>query len=204
MTDEIEASADITKASIVNIKDNVLNIKEGGYVYIKNIVNLYNIYNSGGIGGETKGITISLKLTANSSYNNSTNADNSYTLLDFNYNHLINPKTSENAPIIVKLIRLDNQLQIYNLLFKIGNDTTNHIIINNNNLEYLTHIVWTISENNTWVINIKNDISNISKIHNSSIGIKNVFYTDKYIGKSFDLDYGDWDTENLNIKDFKI
>ena len=205
VTDEIEASADITKASIVNIKDNVLNIKEGGYVYIKNIVNLYNIYNSGGIGGETKGITISLKLTANSSYNNSIDADNSYTLLDFNYNHLINPTTSEKAPIIVKLIRQNNsELQTYNLLFRIGNDT-NKKIINNINLSYLTHIAWTISENNTWVINIINEVGYYkTETYDSSIGIKNVFYTDKYIGKRLDLDNGDWDTENLNIKDFKI
>jgi len=206
VTDEIEASADITKASIVNIKDNVLNIKEGGYVYIKNIVNLYNIYNSGGIGGETKGITISLKLTANSSYNNSIDADNSYTLLDFNYNHLINPTTSEKAPIIVKLIRQNNsELQTYNLLFRIGNDT-NKKIINNINLSYLTHIAWTISENNTWVIYIKSDMGgdHTSYIYKSDIGIKNVFYTDKYIGKRFELNNGDWDTANLYINDFKI
>ena len=161
MTDEIEADAVITNASIVDDfldkNDNFLNINDKGYVYIKNVVNLYNIYNSGGIGGETKGITISLKLTASSLYN-SIGANNSYTLLYFSYNHLINPKTSENAPIIVKLIRLDKENQIYDLLFEIGNDT-NKKKIYNINLDNFTHIVWTISENNTWHIHIKDNIS---------------------------------------------
>ena len=148
VTDEIEAEAIITNALIVN---NSLNIKDRGYVYIKNVVNLYNIYNSGGIGGAIKGITISLKLTAFSSYKNFPGADNSYTLLDFRYNHLINPKISEDAPIIVKLIRQNSEAQTYNLLFRIGNET-NEKIINNINLSYLTHIAWTISENNTWQI----------------------------------------------------
>jgi hypothetical protein len=49
-----------------------------------------------------------------------------------------------------------------------------------------------------------NGTTDSSKIHESSIGIKNVFYTDKYIGKRFELDYGDWDTANLYISDFKI
>src|SRR6056300_292201 len=44
VTDEIEAEAIITNALIVN---NSLNIKDRGYAYIKNVVNLYNIYNSG-------------------------------------------------------------------------------------------------------------------------------------------------------------
>lgn len=199
VTDEIEANAVITNSLIVN---NSLNIKDRGYAYIKNVVNLYNIYNSGGIGGSTKGITISLKLTAFSSYKNFIGADNSYTLLDFRYNHLINPKISEDAPIIVKLIRQKSETQTYNLLFRIGNET-NDKIINNINLSYLTHITWTISENNTWQIYL-NATTDPSKIHESSIGIKNVFYTDKYIGKRFELDYGDWDTANLYISDFKI
>jgi len=199
VTDEIEAEAIITNALIVN---NSLNIKDRGYAYIKNVVNLYNIYNSGGIGGAIKGITISLKLTAFSSYKNFVGADNSYTLLDFRYNHLINPKISEDAPIIVKLIRQNSEMQAYNLLFRIGNET-NEKIINNINLSYLTQIVWTISENNTWQIYL-NGTTDSSKIHESSIGIKNVFYTDKYIGKRFELDYGDWDTANLYISDFKI
>lgn len=199
VTDEIEAEAIITNALIVN---NSLNIKDRGYAYIKNVVNLYNIYNSGGIGGAIKGITISLKLTAFSSYKSSIGADNSYTLLDFRYNHLINPKISEDAPIIVKLIRQNNDLQVYNLLFRIGNET-NEKIINNINLSYLTHIAWTISENNIWQIYL-NATTDSSKTHESSIGIKNVFYTDKYIGKRFELDYGDWDTANLYISDFKI
>lgn len=199
VTDEIEANAVITNSLIVN---NSLNIKDRGYAYIKNVVNLYNIYNSGGIGGSTKGITISLKLTAFSSYKNFIGADNSYTLLDFRYNHLINPKISEDAPIIVKLIRQKSDAQTYNLLFRIGNET-NEKIINNINLSYLTHITWTISENNTWQIYL-NATTDPSKIHESSIGIKNVFYTDKYIGKRFELDYGDWDTANLYISDFKI
>lgn len=199
VTDEIEAEAIITNALIVN---NSLNIKDRGYAYIKNVVNLYNIYNSGGIGGAIKGITISLKLTAFSSYKSSIGADNSYTLLDFRYNHLINPRISEDAPIIVKLIRQNNDLQVYNLLFRIGNET-NEKIINNINLSYLTHIAWTISENNIWQIYL-NSTTDSSKTHESSIGIKNVFYTDKYIGKRFELDYGDWDTANLYISDFKI
>lgn len=199
VTDEIEAGAIVTTALIVN---NSLNIKDRGYVYIKNIVNLYNIYNSGGIGGAIKGITISLKLTAFSSYKNFIGADNSYTLLDFRYNHLINPKISEDAPIIVKLIRQNSETQTYNLLFRIGNET-NEKIINNINLSYLTHIAWTISENNIWQIYL-NATTDPSKTHESSIGIKNVFYTDKYIGKRFELDYGDWDTANLYISDFKI
>jgi len=199
VTDEIEADAIVTTALIVN---NSLNIKDRGYVYIKNIVNLYNIYNSGGIGGAVKGITISLKLTAFSSYKNFIGADNSYTLLDFRYNHLINPKISEDAPIIVKLIRQNSETQTYNLLFRIGNET-NEKIINNINLSYLTHIAWTISENNIWQIYL-NATTDPSKTHESSIGIKNVFYTDKYIGKRFELDYGDWDTANLYISDFKI
>ena len=199
VADEIEAEAVITNAFIV---DNSLNIKDRGYAYIKNIVNLYNIYNSGGIGGTKKGITISLKLTAFSLYNSTIGADNSYTLLDFRYNHLINPKISEDAPIIVKLIRQNSEEQTYNLLFRIGNET-NEKIINNINLSYLTHIAWTISENKTWQIYL-NATSDSSKTHESSIGIKNVFYTDKYIGKRFELDYGDWDTANLNVSDFKI
>jgi len=199
VADEIEAEAVITNASIIS---NSLNIKDRGYAYIKNVVNLYNIYNSGGIGGTKKGITISLKLTAFSLYNSTIGADNSYTLLDFRYNHLINPKISEEAPIIVKLIRQNSETQIYNLLFRIGN-VTNEKIINNINLSYLTHIAWTISENNTWQIYL-NATTDSSKTHESSIGIKNVFYTDKYIGKRFELDYGDWDTANLNVSDFKI
>ena len=199
VTDEIEADAIVTTALIVN---NSLNIKDRGYAYIKNVVNLYNIYNSGGIGGAIKGITISLKLTAFSSYKNFIGADNSYTLLDFRYNHLINPKISEDAPIIVKLIRQNSETQTYNLLFRIGNET-NEKIINNINLSYLTHIAWTISENNIWQIYL-NATTDPSKTHESSIGIKNVFYTDKYIGKRFELDYGDWDTANLYISDFKI
>ena len=185
-----------------NIEDTFLRIIDRKFVYIKNVVNLYNIYNTGGIGGNSKGITISFKLTAFSSYKSGIGADNSYTVLDFRYNHLINPKTSEDAPIIVKLIRQNTATQTYNILFRIGNET-NEKIINNINLNYETHISWTISDNNTWQIYL-NATTDSSKNHNSSLGIKNVFYTDKYIGKKFELDYGDWDTASLNIKDFKI
>ena len=89
-----------------NIEDSFLRIIDRKFVYIKNVVNLYNIYNSGGIGGSVKGITISFKLTAFSSYKTGIGSDNSYTLLDFRYNHLINPKTTEDSPIIVKLCTL--------------------------------------------------------------------------------------------------
>lgn len=198
--DEVETDA-VTTNSLL-IVNNSLNIKDRGYAYIKNIVNLYNIYNSGGIGGTTKGITISFKISALSSYKDFDGADNSYTLLDFRYNHLINPDISNDAPIIVKLIRQNSDTQIYNLLFRIGNET-NEITINDIDLINLTHIAWTISENNIWQIYL-NATTDSSKTHESSIGIKNVFYTDKYIGKRFELDYGDWDTANLYINDFKI
>ena len=44
-----------------NIEDTFLRIIDRKFVYIKNVVNLYNIYNTGGIGGNSKGITISFK-----------------------------------------------------------------------------------------------------------------------------------------------
>lgn len=197
--EENNVNAVVTNLTIYN---NTLNVKDRGYVYIKNHVNLYNIYNTGGIGGVTKGITISFKLTAFSIYKNGIGADNSYTILDFRYNHLINPKSSEDSPIIVKLIRQNNESQTYNILFKIGNET-NEKIINNINLSYLTHVSWTISENNTWQIYL-NGTTDPSKTHSSSFSIKNVFYTDKYIGKRFELNDGDWDTANMYISDFKI
>ena len=181
--------------------NNSLELIDRSYAFIKNFVNLYNIYNKGGIGGNKIGITFCFTIKASAIYK-SGGEDNSYTIIDFRYEHLINPSISTYSPIVVKVIRQQFGTNSFNIVFSIGNET-NEKIINNINLSDYVHIAWTISEDNIWNIYL-NAITDNSKIHNSTYSIKNVFYTEKYIGKRYGLNYGDWDTAKLNIKNFKI
>ena len=182
--------------------NNSLELIDKSYAYIKNYVNIYNIYNIGGIGGNNIGITFCFTIKANASYKSGNGEDNTYTIIDFRYNHLINPSVEKFSPIVVKIIRQQFGTNSFNIVFMIGNET-NMKIINNINLNDYVHIAWTISENNLWNIYL-NSITDNSYIYNSLFSIKNVFYTDKYIGKRYEFNYGDWDTARLNIKDFKI
>jgi len=71
---------------------------------LKILFNLYNIYNKGGIGGNKIGITFCFTIKASAIYK-SGGEDNSYTIIDFRYEHLINPSISTYSPIVVKVIR---------------------------------------------------------------------------------------------------
>tara|TARA_B100000795_G_C22806145_1_gene444984 strand:- start:310 stop:2274 length:1965 start_codon:yes stop_codon:yes gene_type:complete len=203
ITVNINSDLVITYNDIIN---NSLRLRNRNYAFIKNQVNLYNIYNKNDIGGESIGITFTFTIKTSVIYKDYQNADNSYTVLDFNYNHIINPSTLDYSPIVIKLVRLDipddETQQIFNLLLRIGTET-NEFILYNINLNDFTHITWCISSNNIWTIYL-NSITDSSKTYTSSKEIKNVFYTEKYIGKKYGNENGDWDTGSLFIKNFKI
>jgi len=191
------------------ISQNALNLSDGMYASLSDSINLYNIYNNDSdIGGNLKGITFSLTLKANAYYKPNIGDDNSYNILDFRYNHLINENVSLRSPIIIEIIKQSpvtlNDTYIFDIKFRIGNEL-NILLIQDLDLRVFTHISWTISSENKWEVYI-NGITNLSKSHNSTQFIKNVFYTHKYIGKKYDVNQinGDWFSNNALIKDFKI
>lgn len=205
ISENINADLEVTNSDIV---DDSLRIRTHNYAFVKNQVNLYNIYSeNNGIGGEKTGITFTftVKTAVNFIEGTGDDVDNSYTIIDFRYDHLINATTVDDSPIVVKVIRLkteDIQQQIFDLSFKIGTET-NEFILYNINLDDFTHITWCISDNNIWTIYL-NSITDLSKTYTSSKSLINVYYTEKYIGKRYGYKNGDWNTGSLYIKNFKI
>jgi hypothetical protein len=191
------------------ISENALNLSDGMYASLSDSINLYNIYNNDSdIGGDLKGITFSLTLKANASYKPNIGDDNSYNILDFRYNHLINNNISLHTPVIIEIIKQSpatlNDTYIFDIKFRIGNEL-NTLLIQDIDFRVFTHISWTISHDNEWKVYI-NGITNSSNSHNSTQSIKSVFYTHKYIGKKYNVDQinGDWFSNNALVKDFKI
>jgi len=187
------------------IENNSLLIANDEYATLSNSINIYNIYNNEeNIGGNTVGISFSFDIKAHSTYNSLTN--NIYTILHFGYDHLKNIKNNLTFPIIIKLIT-KNSSNIYDIIFKIGSSTDENIstlIVPDQNLSNFKNICWTISNSTTNNWNIYIDNVKI-ETYTSSNSIDNVFYTGKYIGKSFIGEIGEWRFENkLNIKNFKI
>lgn len=203
ITENINADLEVTNSDIVN---DSLRLRTWNYAFVKNQVNLYNIYSENdGIGGKNTGITFTFTIKTAVNFIEGTGVDNSYTIIDFRYDHLINATTVDDSPIVVKVIRLkteDVQQQIFNLSFKIGTET-NEFILYNINLNNFTHITWCISENNIWTIYL-NSVTDSSKTYTSSKGLINVYYTEKYIGKRYGYENGDWNIGSLYIKNFKI
>ena len=145
ITENINADLEVTNSDIVN---DSLRLRTWNYAFVKNQVNLYNIYSENdGIGGKNTGITFTFTIKTAVNFIEGTGVDNSYTIIDFRYDHLINATTVDDSPIVVKVIRLkteDTQQQIFNLSFKIGTET-NEFILYNINLNNFTHITWCIS-----------------------------------------------------------
>lgn len=213
ITDYVTCDLNLRQGSVFTnfIDNNSLLLFNKSYASLSNSINLYNIYNNiethfNYVGGNTKGITFSMKIKAYATYK-SGGQDNAYTIIDFSYDHLIRPNIANYSPITIKIIKqppflnVDN-LSTFNISFTIGNET-NELVVNNINFEDFIHVAWCISEDNTWTIYI-NGITDSSKTFKSSKSIQNVFYTNKYIGKRANSALGDWDTSSLYIKDFKI
>jgi hypothetical protein len=185
------------------ITNNSLRLIDGTYATLSNSINLYNIYNNElSIGGNTQGIAISFTIKADSRYY--VDVDNDYTVFYFGYNHLINTSTNGDAPIYVRIIKQprpenSNEITIFNVTFTIGNEVNEKTLFNID-LKNYTHICWTISANNVWNIYIN---SVLVSTYESLKQIANVFYTDKYIGKSNNAN-NSGNTYNMFVKDFKI
>jgi len=188
------------------IENNSLLIADDEYATLSNSINIYNIYNNEeNIGGSKVGISFSFDVKASAIYNSLT--DNSYTILHFGYDHLKNIKNNLTFPIIIKLIKKNSIFQYFDIVFKIGSSIDNSIstlIILNQNLSNFVNICWTISNstNENWNIYINNVKV---KTYTSLYTINKVFYTGKYIGKSFTNEIGEWSGSNkLYIKNLKI
>lgn len=201
-------------------------IKNNNYIELSNNINLYNIYNNGGIGGDTIGISFSFKIKIPYNSSNIINMDEKYFILNFGYYHLhIDSYRNEYAGITVYVKRNINR-NLYDIVFLIGNledenneEKTKYIIkkyIEGIDLTIENHICWTIAENNDWHIYISTKNEVYTKLNNYK-SIKNVFYTDKNIGRRFITRYSNntlkteliynygWNNNiELNIKDFKI
>ena len=188
------------------IENNSLLIGGDEYATLSNSINIFNIYNNEeNIGGDKIGISFSFDIKASATYNSST--DNSYTILHFDYDHVNNIKETLTFPIIIKLIKKNSIDNVFDIVFKIGNSIEENIstlTISNQDLTDFKNICWTISNSidENWNIYI-NNVKIIT--YTSLYHINKVFYTGKYIGKSFNSQIGEWRFSNkLNIKNLKI
>lgn len=187
------------------------------YLELTNNIHLYNIYNTGGIGGKNIGISFSFKIKVLQD-NNVDNENKKYYIFNFGYYHLHlnNTQRDKYSGILVYIKKTINNL--YDMYFTIGYEDESPdstYIINNINLSIENHICWTIASDNKWVINISTKTEKFEKANNKPIN--NVFYTEKNIGRKFISTFYDatkltkityvngWDdTIKLYIKDFKI
>jgi hypothetical protein len=187
------------------ISQNSLHLIAGTYATLSNSINIYNIFNNETvIGGNAKGITISFAIKANTRYYDDAETENDYTVFYFGYDHLINTSNNGVAPIYVSIVKQprpenSNENTIFNIIFTIGNEVNQKILFNID-LESNTHICWTISAENVWNIYIN---AVLVSTYESTKAIANVFYTDKYIGKSNNPS-ASGTTYNIFLKDFKI
>lgn len=192
-------------------------IGKDNYLELTNNIHLYNIYNSGGIGGKDIGISFSFKIKVLQD-NNIDTVNKKYYIFNFGYYHLhLNGNQRDKYSGILVYIKknIDN---LYDMYFTIGYEDESPdstYIINNINLSIDNHICWTIASDNKWVINISTKTEKFEKANNKPIN--NVFYTEKNIGRKFistfydatkltKITYNDgWDdTIKLYLKDFKI
>lgn len=188
------------------IENQSLLIANDEYATLSNSINIYNIYNNEeNIGGDTVGISFSFDIKASATYDSL--KDNSYTILHFGYDHLKNIKNDLSFPIIIKLIKKNNILNFFDIVFKIGSSISENIstlIIPNQELTEFKNICWTISNSidENWNIYV-NNVKIIT--YTSLYTINKVFYTGKYIGKSFTSQFGEWRlSSKLYVKNFKI
>lgn len=192
-------------------------IGKDNYLELTNNIHLYNIYNSGGIGGKDIGISFSFKIKVLQD-NNVDTVNKKYYIFNFGYYHLhLNGNQRDKYSGILVYIKknIDN---LYDMYFTIGYEDESPdstYIINNINLSIDNHICWSISSDNKWTINISTKTEKFEKANNKPIS--NVFYTEKNIGRKFistfydatkltKITYNDgWDdTIKLYLKDFKI
>jgi len=209
-------STDLTKECGFNYGYAV--IGTDNYLELTNNIHLYNIYNSGGIGGKDMGISFSFKTKVLRDNNAGSAADKKYYIFNFGYYHLhLNTFQRDKYSGILVYIKenIDNS---YDMYFTIGYEDESPdstYIINNINLSVENHVCWTISSDNKWTINISTKTEKYEKANNRPIN--NVFYTEKNIGRKFISTFYDatkitkityingWDnTIKLYIKDFKI
>ena len=187
------------------------------YLELTNNIHLYNIYNSGGIGGKNIGISFSFKIKVLQD-NNTDNENIKYYIFNFGYYHLHlnNTQRDKYSGILVYIKKTINNL--YDMYFTIGYEDESPdstYIINNINLTIENHICWSITSDNKWVINISTKTEKFEKANNKPIN--NVFYTEKNIGRKFISTFYDatkltkityvngWDdTIKLYMRDFKI
>lgn len=209
-------STDLTKECDFNSGYAV--IGTDNYLELTNNIHLYNIYNTGGIGGKDMGISFSFKTKVLRDNNAGAAGDKKYYIFNFGYYHLhLNTFQRDKYSGILVYIKenIDNS---YDMYFTIGYEDESPdstYIINNINLSVENHVCWTISSDNKWTINISTKTEKYEKANNRPIN--NVFYTEKNIGRKFISTFYDatkltkityingWnDTIKLYIKDFKI
>jgi hypothetical protein len=209
-------STDLTKECGFNSGYAV--IGTDNYLELTNNIHLYNIYNTGGIGGKDMGISFSFKTKVLRDNNAGATGDKKYYIFNFGYYHLhLNTFQRDKYSGILVYIKknIDN---FYDMYFTIGYEDESPdstYIINNINLSVENHVCWTISSDNKWTINISTKTEKYEKANNRPIN--NVFYTEKNIGRKFISTFYDatkltkityingWDdTIKLYIKDFKI
>ena len=209
-------STDLTKECSFNSGYAV--IGTDNYLELTNNIHLYNIYNSGGIGGKDMGISFSFKTKVFRDNNAGSAADKKYYIFNFGYYHLhLNALQRDKYSGILVYIK-KNIDDLYDMYFTIGYEDESQestYTINNINLSVENHVCWTISSDNKWTINISTKTEKYEKANNRPIS--NVFYTEKNIGRKFISAFTDatkitkityingWDdTIKLYIKDFKI
>jgi len=209
-------STDLTKECGFNSGYAV--IGTDNYLELTNNIHLYNIYNTGGIGGKDMGISFSFKTKVLRDNNAGAAGDKKYYIFNFGYYHLhLNTFQRDKYSGILVYIK-ENIHNSYDMYFTIGYEDESPdstYIINNINLSVENHVCWTISSDNKWTINISTKTEKYEKANNRPIN--NVFYTEKNIGRKFISTFYDatkltkityingWnDTIKLYIKDFKI
>jgi len=209
-------STDLTKDCSFNSGYAV--IGTDNYLELTNNIHLYNIYNTGGIGGKDMGISFSFKTKVLRDNNAGATGDKKYYIFNFGYYHLhLNTFQRDKYSGILVYIKKNIDIS-YDMYFTIGYEDESPdstYIINNINLSVENHVCWTISSDNKWTINISTKTEKYEKANNRPIN--NVFYTEKNIGRKFISTFYDatkltkityingWDdTIKLYIKDFKI
>ena len=122
-------------------------IGKDNYLELTNNIHLYNIYNSGGIGGKDIGISFSFKIKVLQD-NNIDTVNKKYYIFNFGYYHLhLNGNQRDKYSGILVYIKknIDN---LYDMYFTIGYEDESPdstYIINNINLSIDNHICWSIS-----------------------------------------------------------
>ena len=210
------------EANCTYSQDQYAIIGNNNYLELSNNIHLYNIYNNKGIGGDNLGITFSFKIKVPPGTTNIINMDTKYYILNFGYYHLhlIDELRKLYSGILVYIKKNKTPLSsLYDIFFTIGyedSDIAITKIIEGVNLTVENHICWSIAGNNDWTIYISTK-TEIYEKKNNNRSIKNVFYTEKNIGRKFistfnevdkliELTYiNGWNNDvNLHIKDFKI